>query len=100
MMSNRPATAPMDATWLALSGERADVHELARIMVWVASERRARRVAAAIVAYCRRTGLVSGQLTEAVPARDDLDPQFNKDNRRWMVVSGPHTLMRDGSFRP
>ena len=34
-----------------------------------------------------------------VPARDDLDPDYNADQRLWWV-EGPHgeVLMRDGTF--
>ena len=69
------------------------------ITVKLFSKAGAEREAASHRAWGRAHGAMSIQLVRAVPARDDLDPDYNADQRLWWV-EGPHgeVLMRDGNF--
>jgi len=60
----------------------------------------ARREVVRLRSWGRAHGLMSIQLVRAMPARDDLDPDWNVDQRLWWV-EGPNdeVLMRDGNFR-
>ena len=63
------------------------------------SKTAAQREVARLRSWGRPYGVMSIQLVRTVPARDDLDPDYNADQRLWWV-EGPHgeVLMRAGTF--